>query len=102
MARKKIWVEVTTITMSYFDYDPITDVIARLTEISTKYPGARIVERGEDYSDYKVMAVQIYRDETDAEMEKREQQEAAQHERNQQLKRAQYEQLKREFGGDAP
>jgi hypothetical protein len=99
MTRKRVWKEVTTFSMSNYDHNYIEDVIKNFEELAKQYPKARIVERFEDYADYKVISVQVERDETDAEMQKRETEEAVQAERNRAYRLAQFEALQKEFGG---
>lgn len=94
LQRKKVWAQVATRSATYYDFDSLVDVIADLQELSKEYPGARI----NSYTDYDqiVMGIEIERDETDAELRKREREEASSLTR----KRAQYETLKKELGED--
>src|SRR5476651_1364352 len=98
MARKKVWKEVSTRSVGNYTYSQLDDMIADLQKLSKQYPGARVVERCEDYSEYKVISIQVERDETDAEMQKREAQEAVQEERNKAHRLAQFQALQKEFG----
>jgi hypothetical protein len=100
MARQKKWKGVTSFSMSNFDYDSLDDVIEKFKKLSEQYPGARVKERFEDYSENMVIELQVLTDETDAEMNKREADEAKQAERLLAQKRAQYAELKKEFGNE--
>jgi hypothetical protein len=94
MARKKVWKEVTTRSVGLYSYTQLEDMVTDFKNLSKQYPGARVVERCEDYSEYKVISIQVERDETDAEMQKRE----AQEERNKAHRLAQFQALQKEFG----
>ena len=98
MARKKVWKEVTTRSVGLYSYTQLEDMVTDFKNLSKQYPGARVVERCEDYSEYKVISIQVERDETDAEMQKREAQEAVQEERNKAHRLAQFQALQKEFG----
>jgi hypothetical protein len=94
LQRKKMWKQVAHRSVTYYDHDKIEDMLADLQKIADAYPGAR-VNTYEEYGS-TVMSFEIEREETDAELKRREEAEVAGLAR----KRAQLAALKKELGED--